>query len=69
MAADEIFAPDRSSCSERTAPPPVIPSLQELCVAFIAKNLHRFPSLATLPWHLADLVVCSLPLFQFNRKN
>jgi hypothetical protein len=38
-------------------PPPPIPSLQELCVAYIAKNLHLFPTLAPLPWHLAELVV------------
>lgn len=39
------------------APSPSIPSLQELCISYIARNLHLFPSLSSLPYHLAELVV------------
>jgi hypothetical protein len=44
------------------APLPSIPSLQELCISYIASNLHLFPSLSALPYHLAELVVSHVPL-------
>jgi hypothetical protein len=39
-----------------------VPSLQELCVSYIARHLHLFPSLSSLPYHLAELVVSRAPL-------
>ena len=60
-SADCLFPLPVSPCDAPALPSP-IPSLQDLCVSYIAKNLHLFPSLSPLPWHLAELVVREMPL-------
>jgi hypothetical protein len=60
-SADRLCPLPVSPCNASALPSP-IPSLQDLCVSYIAKNLHLFPSLSPLPWHLAELVVREMPL-------
>ncbi len=56
-SAVAVAIPPSSGLIDEPAAPTAVPSLQELCVSYIARHLHLFPSLASLPYHLAELVV------------